>query len=305
MSTLKDDFVDHYALLGVEAGCSDSKVLSRAYKQLALKWHPDKNVGNIEEASRQFDLVRKAFDTLSDPERREDYDKVHRARAAAAERHERLTGKRKRMKEELLQREREAAEIASASLKTRKRATGPERKKQTISDLRKAGETQRRAMDVARAARRGTASTDTTGAAQRPSAAESGEEVQTRHIASIKWKRKHGPRHSAESLRALLTGKCSCTVENVLLGRKGNRAIVEFLASDAVVQKMVERSENWGLTISLRQSKNEERQKEMSSAVFTKSTPELQSTSASSLMPNFEKAEADILSRLLSQTQGR
>eukprot|EP00903_Cladosiphon_okamuranus_P014608 g13546.t1 len=63
----------YYSVLGVEPGVSDEN-LRRAYRRAAVKWHPDKNSGNIEQAEEKFKEIQKAYDTLKDPRSRGDYD---------------------------------------------------------------------------------------------------------------------------------------------------------------------------------------------------------------------------------------
>lgn len=53
---------------------ADDATLKRAYRRLALKWHPDKNMHRAEEATKQFQLLRAAFAVLSDPHERQWYD---------------------------------------------------------------------------------------------------------------------------------------------------------------------------------------------------------------------------------------
>ena len=65
--------VDYYEILGLprEATTDDVK---KAYRRLALQWHPDKNPDNLEEASRKFKQIAEAYEVLSDPGRRRTYD---------------------------------------------------------------------------------------------------------------------------------------------------------------------------------------------------------------------------------------
>ncbi|XP_059537424.1 dnaJ homolog subfamily B member 7 [Myotis daubentonii] len=66
--------VDYYEVLGVQryASCADIK---KAYHKVALKWHPDKNPENKEEAERKFKEVAEAYEVLSNDEKRDIYDK--------------------------------------------------------------------------------------------------------------------------------------------------------------------------------------------------------------------------------------
>ncbi|KAI0264357.1 hypothetical protein BC834DRAFT_882627 [Gloeopeniophorella convolvens] len=63
---------DYYKLLGVSKDASDED-LKRAYKRMALKWHPDRNSGS-EEASKKFKEISEAFEVLSDKNKRAVYD---------------------------------------------------------------------------------------------------------------------------------------------------------------------------------------------------------------------------------------
>ncbi|XP_042660347.1 dnaJ homolog subfamily C member 21 isoform X2 [Tyto alba] len=63
----------HYEVLGVSCDAGEEE-LKRAYRRLALRWHPDKNLENAEEAAEQFKLIQAAYDVLSDPQERAWYD---------------------------------------------------------------------------------------------------------------------------------------------------------------------------------------------------------------------------------------
>ena len=62
---------DHYEVLGVSRDASPEEI-KKAYRRLARELHPDVNPSA--EASEQFKLVTHAYDVLSDPESRQDYD---------------------------------------------------------------------------------------------------------------------------------------------------------------------------------------------------------------------------------------
>jgi len=62
-----------YDTLGVKKGASADEI-KKAYRKLAAQYHPDKNPGDSS-AEEKFKEVQNAYDTLSDPERRKQYDR--------------------------------------------------------------------------------------------------------------------------------------------------------------------------------------------------------------------------------------
>ncbi|KAM8713133.1 hypothetical protein ACLKA7_013448 [Drosophila subpalustris] len=65
--------VDYYKVLDVARTATDSEV-KKAYRKLALKWHPDKNPDNLEEANKRFRELSEAYEVLSDARKRRIYD---------------------------------------------------------------------------------------------------------------------------------------------------------------------------------------------------------------------------------------
>ncbi|XP_008225149.1 PREDICTED: dnaJ homolog subfamily B member 13-like [Prunus mume] len=65
--------VDYYKLLQVDKNATDDD-LKKAYRKLAMKWHPDKNPTNKKEAEAKFKQISEAYEVLSDPQKRAIYD---------------------------------------------------------------------------------------------------------------------------------------------------------------------------------------------------------------------------------------
>ncbi|KAJ9172135.1 hypothetical protein P3X46_015413 [Hevea brasiliensis] len=65
--------VDYYNVLKVNRSATDDD-LKRAYKRLAMKWHPDKNPVNKKDAEAKFKQISEAYDVLSDSQKRQIYD---------------------------------------------------------------------------------------------------------------------------------------------------------------------------------------------------------------------------------------
>ena len=63
---------DFYEVLGVSRGASD-KEIKKAYRKLAVKFHPDKNSGD-KTAEENFKEIGEAYEALSDPQKRAAYD---------------------------------------------------------------------------------------------------------------------------------------------------------------------------------------------------------------------------------------
>ncbi|KAL9454684.1 hypothetical protein AB3S75_010145 [Citrus x aurantiifolia] len=65
--------VDYYKILGVDRNAKDDD-LKKAYRKLAMKWHPDKNPNNKKDAETKFKQISEAYEVLSDPQKRAVYD---------------------------------------------------------------------------------------------------------------------------------------------------------------------------------------------------------------------------------------
>ncbi|MFO7754222.1 MAG: J domain-containing protein [Desulfobacteraceae bacterium] len=63
---------DYYKILGVDKNASDDEI-KKAYRKLALKYHPDKTKGD-KESEAKFKEISEAYAVLSDPEKRKQYD---------------------------------------------------------------------------------------------------------------------------------------------------------------------------------------------------------------------------------------
>lgn len=63
----------YYDILQIQKASSDADI-KKAYRKLAIKWHPDKNPDKAEEAAKRFQEIGEAYDVLSDPEKRAIYD---------------------------------------------------------------------------------------------------------------------------------------------------------------------------------------------------------------------------------------
>ena len=64
---------DYYEVLGLQKGASEEEI-KKAFRKMAMKYHPDKNPGN-KEAEEKFKEVNEAYSVLSDPDKKSKYDR--------------------------------------------------------------------------------------------------------------------------------------------------------------------------------------------------------------------------------------
>jgi len=64
---------DYYQILGVSRNASDEEI-KKAYRKLAMQYHPDRNLGKEKWANERFKEINEAFSVLGDPQKRKQYD---------------------------------------------------------------------------------------------------------------------------------------------------------------------------------------------------------------------------------------
>ena len=94
-----------YEILGVEELWDDQSKIRKSYRKLALKYHPDKN--KSKSASEMFLKISEALKIITDPKLKEELDTRIRSRKAQQERYASQREDRRKVIEDLLQREKE------------------------------------------------------------------------------------------------------------------------------------------------------------------------------------------------------
>ncbi len=81
MARLRNTAKNYYAILGAQEGATEEE-LKKAYRRLALRYHPDKNPGD-RKAEERFKAISEAYAVLMDHQKRRQYDSFRRAKAAS------------------------------------------------------------------------------------------------------------------------------------------------------------------------------------------------------------------------------
>jgi len=69
---------DYYEILGVSKNASEDEI-KKAFRKLARKYHPDVSSDNPKDAGEKFKELNEAYEVLSSPERRQQYDQFGHA----------------------------------------------------------------------------------------------------------------------------------------------------------------------------------------------------------------------------------
>ncbi|CAH1974638.1 unnamed protein product [Acanthoscelides obtectus] len=134
MDDIKIEELNLYEILEVDIKSTTNEI-KKAYRKKALQCHPDKNPDDPS-AGKKFHQLSKILEILTDEAARCAYDKVFKGKQEAALRHKELDSKRRKLKEDLEDRERKAAGKGVSE------KTADQKLKEEIERLRKEGSKQ-------------------------------------------------------------------------------------------------------------------------------------------------------------------
>jgi len=203
--------LDLYLLLEVEQD-ADAKTIKKAYRRKALTCHPDKNPDN-KQAVELFHQLSDALEVLTDEATRLAYDNLLKARKAAELRMRKLDGKRRKLKEELEEREKNHTEELVF------RYNEEDKLAKEIERLRKEGSRQ---LEEEQEAMRKQMKEEKLGQTVRR-----GQEVQVGGRVKVKWDKKAACQYNKENLERIFLKYGSVTAI-VINEKKGGSALVEF-----------------------------------------------------------------------------
>ena len=66
---------DYYRILGVNRDAS-AQDIKKAFRQLALRYHPDRNNDNMKQAEEKFKKINEAYEVLGDEQKKRQYDRL-------------------------------------------------------------------------------------------------------------------------------------------------------------------------------------------------------------------------------------
>ncbi|KAL6048788.1 DnaJ (Hsp40), subfamily C, member 17 [Balamuthia mandrillaris] len=218
IDSLKEDA--YYEILGLTIQASKEDI-SKAFRALALKYHPDKNRGDPKAADR-FHKIRKANDVLSDDQARAAYDNVVRAQQLRKQKAKEMGTKRRQMTESLLERERAFKKQKSEEEQAKRRLEAEMERLRREGYLKMKRERERlyEMQKEQRASGEGQQSKE--------------EEAAT---LKVRWRRKGTPLYDKERLTGLF--QPFGPLKYVALSKKGGSALVTFASVQDAVTALV------------------------------------------------------------------
>lgn len=237
MPSKKEIDFDPYQALGLQHGATDADI-TKAYRKLALKFHPDKqsskslSPAEMEALEQRFHDIKEARTfLLENKEEREKYDlkraSEQKRREAEAQREETMSAQRKQMRDALLRKEQEAKQAHSNREASHQSATKKRERDNLVDQLRREGTKLREEYAQREAAKQAEQEVEQEYRKQKKELKEQLENRQVR----LKWDRKKIRISPSEDSIAQLFEKERGfgTVESVeILGSKGNQALVTF-----------------------------------------------------------------------------